>query len=169
MLITRRTKTKSVLPFLNADRLSQILEAVEPYPLDKDVVQMTLGEFFECMDDSYAYKFMEEKYAYVAFGKLKSFKQQMEGIMKFLRMNEVKPNAEQERAAVGVVFPDFEEQALITVTEFFGLKSFDEAEQVKVSNFLLIHKKMSSEAKFKHQYDRIMEQKMKSKHGKRGR
>lgn len=169
MLITRKTKTKSVLPFLTDERVEQLLEAVEPQPLEKDLTDMTVGEFLDVLEDGYAERFLREKYVYMAFGKLKEFKNQMEGITKYLKMNEIKPNADQERAAIGVEFPDFGEQMLLTVTEYFGLKSFDEAEKVKMSNYMLIAKKQSSEAKFKYQYDKIMEQRMKQKYGKRGR
>lgn len=168
MLITTKTKTQSVLPLLTIERFEQLLDAVEPQPLPKDLTDMTVGEFLDCLEDGYAERFLKEKYVYMAFGHLKEFKKQMEGIAKFLKMNDIKASAEQERAALGIEFPDFAEQVLLTVTEYFGLQSFDEAEQVKMSNYMLIVKKQSSEAKFKHQYDKIIEQKMKQKHGKRG-
>ena len=168
MLITTKTKTKSVLPLLTAERVARLMEAIEPQPLEKDLTDMTVGEFLDCLEEDYALRFLEEKYLYKAIGKMKEFKRQMEAITKYLQMNEVRPNAEQERAAVGVSFPDLGEQLLLTVTEYFGLKSFDEAEGVKMSNYMLIVKKQTAEAKFKAQFDKIMEQRMKQKHnGKR--
>lgn len=168
MLITTKTKTKSVLPLLTAERLAQLMEAIEPQPLEKDLTDMTVGEFLDCLEEDYALRFLEEKYLYKAIGKMKEFKRQMEAITKYLQINEVRPNAEQERAAVGVSFPDFGDNILLTVTEYFHLHSFDEAEQVKMSNYLLIHRKLSAEARFKYQYDKIIEQRMKQKYnGKR--
>lgn len=167
MLITRRTKTKEILPFLNDSTIQQILDAVDEVPLEKPLLEMTIAEFAETMEEDYVLSFLKEKYLWKAFGKIKSLKRQTEEITKFLNMNNIKPSKDQESAAIGVVFPDMVEQMLIRVTEFFHLRSFDEAENVKLSNYLLIHQKDSSEAKFKHQWDRLIEMKSKQRSGRR--
>lgn len=170
MLITRRTRTRDVLPFVtDKETMDRIIGAVDEVPLDKPLIEMTIAEFAETTDEDYVLRFLNEKYAWKAFGKLKSLKKQTEEITKFLQMNEVKPNKDQESAAIGVVFPDMVEQMLIRVTEFFHLKSFDEAEQVKLSNYMLINKKDSSEAKFRSNYEKIIEMKNKQRNGRRGR
>lgn len=165
MVITKKTKTKDLVPFLNEERFNMVLDAVEEYPLPKDLICMTIGEFIDALDDSYTIRFFKERRAYKAFGKLKSFKNQLEGITKFLKQNDIEPNKEQKSASQGVNFLSFEENMLYTAAEFFHLKSFDEAEKVKLSNYLLIHKKTSSEAKFQHNYNRIIDMKSK-KNGK---
>lgn len=170
MLITKRTKTRDVLPFItDKETMDRILDAVEEVPLEKPLIEMTIAEFSETMEEDYMLKFLKEKYLWKAFGKMKSLKRQTEEITKFLKMNDVKPNKDQESAAIGVVFPSFEEQMLLRVTEYFHLRSFDEAEHIKLSNYLLIHQKDSSEAKFRQQYDKIIEMKSKQRNGKRGR
>lgn len=169
MLITRRTKTKDILPFLNDSTIQQILDAVDEVPLDKPLLEMTIAEFAETMEEDYVLSFLKEKYVWKAFGKIKSLKRQTEEITKFLKMNEVKPSKDQESAAIGVVFPDFVQQMLLTVTEYFHLSSFDEAEKVKLSNYMLIQQKQSAEMKFKQNYDRIIEMRTKAKNGRRGR
>lgn len=169
MLITRRTKTKDILPFLNDGTIQQILDAVDEVPLEKPLLEMTIAEFAETMEEDYVLRFLNEKYLWKAFGKIKSLKRQTEEITKFLKMNDVKPSKDQEQAAIGVMFPDMVEQMLIRVTEFFHLKSFDEAENVKLSNYLLIQQKDSSEAKFRHQWDKITEMRNKQRNGRRGR
>lgn len=167
MLITKKTKTEDVLPFMTEENFKKLLDAVDEYPLDKPLIEMTIGEFIETLEDGYAMRFMEEKYVYKSFGKLKSFKNQMEGINKFFEMNEVEPSADHKNASIGVNFLTFEENMLYKTAEFFHLKSFDEAENVKLSNYMLIHKKESSEAKFQHNWNRIMDMKNKTKNGKR--
>lgn len=165
MLITKKTKTKDLLPLLNEERFNRIMDAIDEYPLDKQLVEFTIGEFIDALDDDYTMRFFKEKRAYKAFGKLKSFKNQLEGITKFLKQNDIEPNKEQKSAAQGVNFLSFEENMLYTAAEFFHLKSFDDAEKVKLSNYLLIHKKTSSEAKFQYNYNRIIDMKSK-KNGK---
>lgn len=167
MLITKKTKTKDLIPFLNEERFKMVLDSMEEYPLDKPLVEMTIGEFIEALEDGYAMRFLDEKYAYKAFGKLKSFKNQMEGINKFFEMNDVEPSADHKKASIGINFLTFEENMLYKTAEFFHLKNFDEAENVKLSNYLLIYKKESSEAKFQHQWNKIIEMKNKMKNGKR--
>ena len=167
MVITRRTKTKDVLPFLTADRAKEIMDAVDEYPLDRNIIELTIGEFMDCLEDGYAERFLKERYLYKAFGKIKCFRRQMEEISQFLKMNETKPNGEQERAALGIVFPTFGEQMLMTVTEYFHLANFDEAEEIKLHNYLLIMKKNTSENKFKANYEKIISDKIKRQNGKR--
>lgn len=168
MLITRRTRTRDVLPFVtDKETMDRIIGAVDEVPLDKPLIEMTIAEFAETTDEDYVLRFLNEKYAWKAFGKLKSLKKQTEDITKFLQMNEVKPSKDQEQAAIGVVFPDFVQQMLLTVTEYFHLSSFDEAEKVKMSNYMLIQQKQSAEAKFKHQWDRLIEMKSKQRNGRR--
>lgn len=170
MLITKRTKTRDVLPFVtDKEVMDRILDAVEEVPLDKSLIEMTIAEFAETMEEGYMASLLNEKYAWKAFGKIKSFKRQTEEIGKFLKMNELKPSKDQESAAIGVVFPSFEEQMLLTVCEYFHLRSFDEAENVKMSNYMLIQQKQSADAKFQHQYNKIIELRSKAKNGKRGR
>ena len=167
MLITKKTKTNDLVPFLNEERFNMVLDAVEEYPLPKDLICMTIGEFIETLEDGYAMRFLDEKYVYKAFGKLKSFKNQMEGINKFFEMNDVEASEDHKKASNGVNFLTFEENMLYKVAEFFHLKSFDEAEKVKLSNYMLIHKKESSEVKFQHNWNKIIEMKNKMKNGKR--
>lgn len=167
MLITKKTKTKDVIPFLNEENFEKILKAVDEYPLEKPLLEMTIGEFIEALEEGYAMKYMEEKYVYKAFGKLKSYKNQMEMISKYLQLNDIEPSADQKAAANGVHFLTFEEGMLYKAAEFFNLKSFEEAENVKLSNYMLIHKKESSEAKFQHNWNKIIETRNKAKNGKR--
>lgn len=167
MVITKKTKTKDIIPFLNAERMDTILSAVDEYQLEKPLLEMTISEFIECLDPEYPMMFLTEKYLYKAFGRLKSFRRQLDDITRYLELNKTEPTADQKKAANGVVFPTFEENMLFTVTEYFHLKSFDEAENVKLSNYLLIAKKTSADAKYQYNWNKIMEYKQKTKNGKR--
>ena len=170
MLITRRTRTRDVLPFVtDKETMDRIIGAVDEVPLDKPLIEMTIAEFAETTDEDYVLRFLNEKYAWKAFGKLKSLKKQTEEITKFLKMNEIKPSKDQEQSAIGVVFPDMVEQMLLRVTEYFHLHSFEEAERIKLSNYLLINKKDSSEAKFRDNWNRLLEMKNKQRNGRRSR
>lgn len=167
MIITKKTKTKDLIPLLNEERMKMVIDAVPEYPLEKPLIQMTIGEFIDVLEDGYVLKYLNERRAYKAFGKMKSFRNQLEGITKFLEMNNVEPDGNQKAAANGIEFLTFEENMLYTVAEFFHLKSFDEAENVKLSNFLLINKKTTSESKYQYNLNKIIEMKNKAKNGRR--
>ena len=167
MLITKRTKTRDILPLLNEERMKTLIDAIPEYPLEKPLLEMTIGEFIDVLDDGYALKYLKERRAYKAFGKMKSFKNQLEAITNFLEMNNVDADNDQRAAANGVQFITFEENMLYTTAEFFHLKSFDEAEKVKLSNYLLINKKNTSETKYQYNLNKIMERKQKTKNGRR--
>ena len=167
MLITKRTRTRDLLPLLDRDGVERLLDAVEEVPLDKPLIEMTIAEFAEATGEGYIGSLMRERYAWRAFGKLKSLKRQSDEIERYLGANEVKPSKEHERAAIGVEFPDAVEQMLMTVCEYFHLGSFDEAEKVKISNYMLIQRKQSAEMKYRHQWDAIMEQKNRARNGGR--
>lgn len=166
MIITKRTKTKDLLPLLDEERFQKVLDAVDEYPLKKPLLSMTIGQFIEALEDGYAMQYLNEKYVYKAFGKLKSFKNQMEAITRFFKLNEIETSADHKNASNGVTFLTFEESMLYKAAEFFHLKSFDEAENVKLSNYMLIWKKETSEMKFQHNYNKIIEMRNKAKNGK---
>lgn len=169
MLITTKTKTKNVLPLLSTKELvEEFIEKVEPYPLDKDILSMTIAEFSNIIleEDAYIQSLLSEKLAFKAFGKVKSYRQQMKQLADWMKKLEIKQSEDEKRAAIGVNFPDMIQRMLITVTKFFGLKSFDEAENVKLADYLLIAMSESADIKYQRNYQQILEMRNKVKNKK---
>lgn len=167
MKITRRTKVKEVLPLLNEEKMKYLLENIPEYPLNKPILAMTIGEFSEILLDEQTYiqTFMSPKeHAYKAFGRLRTFKREMEEVQKWIQKFEIKPSADEKQAAIGIDFPNFITKILITVVQFFGLHSFKEAEAIPLADYLVILQEQSSQIKYQRQYSKIIE--MKNKHGK---
>lgn len=163
MNITKRTLTSTVLPFLTKDEFENILEKCEEVPLDKSLFHMTCGEFIKSLDDSFVEDIFKERYILDVFGKLKTYKREMDQIERYLKKNEFKPTADEERATQGIHFPSFPERILMTVTEYFHLKSFEEAENIPFSNYMIIINAKNADSKYERQYNRIMENKAKMK------
>ena len=164
MLITNKTKTRDVLAIVTTKELiDQLLEKVESYPLDKDILEMTIAEFADVINDEEAYitKLLNEEYALKAFGRLKNYREQMRTLVDWLKKLEVKQTPDEKQAAIGVDFPSLPERMLLTVTSFFHLNSFDEGEKVKLSNYLLIAKDQAADVKYQRNYQRILDQKAK--------
>lgn len=167
MIITKRTKTKDVLPFINKENIDYILENVPEVELKKSIMNMTIEEFSEIIlnEEAFILAFLKEKRAFKAFGKLKSYRKQMDDIQKFMKLYDIKQTNEEKQAANGIIFPDMVSRMLITVTKFFSLKSFDEAKKVKISDFLMIFQDENSSIQYQRAYSDILkaQQKIKNK------
>lgn len=163
MVITENTLTATVLPFLTKEQFEKLVEQCDEVQLDKSIFAMTCGEFIESLDDEFIENIFHKTYLFEAIGQYKTYKREMEQLDKFLKLNEFKLTPEEEKAQVGIIFPTFPERILMTVTEYFHLKSFDEAENVPFSNYLMIIKAKNADSKYERNYQRIMEAKAKTK------
>lgn len=163
MVISENTLTMTVLPYMSKEQFDELVEKCEEVPLDKPILEMTCGEFIQSMEDDFLNEIFKETYLYDAIGKYKSYKAQMEQIDTYLKLNEFKLSSEEERAQIGINFPSFPERILMTVTEFFHLHSFKEAEKIPFTNYLVITNSKNADAKFERQFQKIMEQKNKMK------
>lgn len=169
MKITRNTTIGDVTPFLKGEHLEQLLEKCEPVPLDKPITQMTVGEFIEASRDSYIMTFFEnrDELLVTAIGKVKQFNKEMENISKVMKLNEIKPSAEESAAQQGVVFPSFQENMLCECLDWFHLHSLDEANDIPLSNYLIVKRKKSAEALYERKLNKIYSEKNKKPKGKK--
>lgn len=167
MLIDKRTRTKDLLPLLgDKERMERLLEQVEEYPLPKPLISLTCGQFIDATDPEYILGYLKQRRALKALGMIKSYKRQLDEITKLMGMNKVKESEEMKRAKINVVFPTFAEDILLTVTEYLHLDRVEKAADVPFSEFLMIQRRTSAEAKVSDNYRKIMEQKSKQR-GKR--
>ena len=168
MKITKRTKTKDILPLLTQDTLKELLEKVPAMPLKKPLLFLTVGEFSEIIEDEEIYiaKLLKHRKALKAFGLLKQYKVEMESLAKFFKMYEIKRTQEEEAATKGVVFPNLAQRMLVDVVKWFGLHSTKEAEKVKLSEWLTFWMDEAANMLYQRNYQKILEQKHKSKNGK---
>lgn len=166
MKITKKTKTSEILPLLTKEKLDSLLEQVEPVPLEKTLMSMTISDFDGVIndEDNFLMNLINDNpEALVFLGKLKSFRTQIDGLNSFFKRLEVKMSPEETAAAKGVMFPDIIQKMLLTCCQFFYLKSFEEAESCKVSDYMLIYQNEAASAQYQRNYQKIMEQKQKNK------
>lgn len=173
MKVTRKTLTKSVIPLLTGDRLQKALEDIPAYPLPKPIIEMTLGEFIEAMDETYYARFLRERYAYRALGMIKSYKEEMESIAKMMKRYSVSQTDDERQAAFGIIFPGTAERMLLDVQSRFGLCRLDKApwperlwqrsaEEVSVAEYLIVMKDHGSSAQYQRRYSKIQERNRKN-------
>lgn len=163
MEITADTPTIQVLPLLTDEYLKVLMEKLPARAMKKPIWQMTVGEFLQTLDEDYYQTFFQEETIGAAIGHLKTYKEDMEKLDKYLKLNEVPETNEEKQAKRGIVFPTFGENILLTVAEFFHCKSLDEAEEVPFSNYLIVQKHKSAQAKFERNLHQLYQQKSKVK------
>lgn len=166
MRITKKTRTKSILPLLTKDNLEDLLKQVEPVPLEKSILSMSLTEFNDIISDEESFMLELVKHnrkALQFLGKLKSFRNQMQSLNSFFKKLEVKQSPEETAAAKGVMFPDLIQRMLLTCCEFFHLNSFEEAEKCTVGSYMLIYQNEAANAIYQRKYNEIIETKQKNK------
>lgn len=168
MRITNKTLTKDILPLLTQDTLKELLEKVPAMPLKKSVLAMTVGEFGEIVEDEdgFVAKLLKHRKALKAFGLLKQYKQEMEALAKFFKLYETKKTQEETAAAKGIVFSNIAQRMLIDCVKWFNLNNTEEAEKIKVSEWLTMWQDEAANALYQRNYSKILEQKHKSKNGK---
>lgn len=163
MEITADTPTIQVLPLLTEGYLETLMEKLPARPMKKPIWDMTCGEFIRTLDDDYVHTFFQEDTIGLAIGRLKTYKEDMEKLDKYLKLNEVPETNEEKQAKRGIVFPSFGENILLTVAEFFSLKSLEEAENVPFADYLIVQKHKSANAKFERNLHKVFEAKSKTK------
>ena len=165
MRITKKTKTKDILPLLTAKRLDELLELV-PECDNKSIFSMTIGEFGNFINDeeSFISDFLaKEKNALKAFGTIKAWRNQMKSLTTFMKKFEIPKTSEEANAANGILFPDFVMRMLLTCANFFNLKNLKEAESIPVSDWLAVFQDEASRAQYQAKYNKLIEQKNKRK------
>lgn len=163
--ITHKTKTKDILPLLNAESIERLLDAVPEYPLETAVLSMKIRQFAEILTDEEAFitQTLKEKRALVAFGRLKSYKRQIEEFTNFLKLYDIKRTAEENAASKGIVFPNMSQRMMSDCVRYFHLKSFEEAEGCTVSDWLMVFQEDAANALYQRRIHEIYEKKSKQK------
>lgn len=165
-IITPKTRTKSILPFLTVRNLTEVIKDVECVPLETPLTEMTLEEFDEIISSPEVYinkLARKNRKALVFLGRCKDLYDSLEGFTNFMKKFEVKQSAEEKQAANGVHFPSFGNSMLTTVIEFYSLHSVDEAAKIKVKEFLLAYEHTASNALYSRRYSDIARKNAKHK------
>ena len=167
MDVTDKTTVAEAAPFLKPEHLRQLIESdrIAPIKGDKSVFEMSIGEFLQCLTDDYAQQFFSnpDELLVVAVGRLKHFKSEMDNVNRILSLNEIKLTAEEKAAQRGVVFPSFGESVLCETVEYFHLNSFDDAEKIPLTNYLIMKRKKGAEALYTRNLNRIYSEKSNKK------
>lgn len=143
------------------------MQEIKPVDLgDDSLFHISVGVFLtEVLND--AEKYISERVlcvddnipAATAIGRLKTFKQEFSVINKIIDNCRPVTSDIEKAAAAGIVFPSFPEQVLLSVVEYFHLRSIAEAEALPFADYLLVLRSQSAEAKFNRRYQQLISKK----------
>lgn len=162
--LTKWTKTKDVIPLLDVDTINGFLEKLPEVQLKKPILDFTLKEFGELLEDEEAYirKLFNTRRLFTALGRLKSYRRQMKEINAFLKLYEMPQTKEERAAAQGIIFPDMVTKMVLSVIKFFGYKSIWRAERVKLRTYLMIFQEEASGMMYQRKYNDIINAQIKA-------
>lgn len=166
ILITDRTKTRDILPFLTTGNLKEVLDKVQSVPLDTPIPEMTVSDFNDLLSapEDYTLRMAKDnRKALVFLGKCKDLYNQLEGFKRFMSRFEYKQSAEEKQASNGIPFPSFGNQMVITLVETYHLHSVDEAGEMPVKAWMLAFEHNASQTLFSRRYNEIITKKSKMK------
>jgi len=174
MKITKNTKLSECSVFLTEEVVNSIAEKVPDEFLQgfEPIINGTIGNFIRLMrgDQSffkeYFFKDNEDVTVYEYAARLKHLKKEIEKVINYLTSLSVPQTDEEKQAAKGVNFPSFAENMLIYCQTKFFLKSFHEAENILLSDFILHKKNDLSISKYERNLRAINERKQKLKNKK---
>lgn len=167
MQLTKHTLTRDILPILDEKRITDILEIIPVGKMDKHIIEMTVGEFVEAMNPAYAIKMISKKRkALDALGWLKAFRNEMNGIKRYIEKCQPPQDDDSNKASIGINFPNPQERILLDVTKTFGLKRIEGkflrygATDVPLAEYLMTLKDSAASAKYQYNLNKIQNDKI---------
>lgn len=166
ILITKRTRTRKILPLLTISNITEVIKSVPAIPMEKPLTDWTIEELDEALTspESFIFKMaLHNRKALVFLGRCRDFMESLEGFQQFVKSFEIKQSAEEKQAANGVPFPSFGNSMLITLVEFYHLHSVEEASKKLVKEWMLVFQHNAANAMFNKRYSDITMKKTKAK------
>lgn len=165
MIISKRTKVKNLINLIKPERMEEFIKSFPPYPLKKSILSMSIGEFANILldEDSFLNSLIKpNERAYIAFGRLHQYSKEIKDLSNYLSSMQINLTPEEQAAGRGVDFPSFVERMLLDCVKTFHLHSMVEAEQIPLTDYLVVLKDQISSAKYQRNYNKILEQKSKT-------
>lgn len=172
MLINlHKIKIQNLLNILSDKEFEEILGMQEIAPVDlgtDSLFHISIGVFLtEILENTG--KYISDKIlcvdknipAVTAIGRLKTFQEEFKVISSVIDNCRPVSTDLEKAAAAGIVFPSFPEQVLLSVVQYFHLKSIAEAEALPFADYLLVLRSQSADAKYNRRYQQLISKKTK--------
>lgn len=165
MIVTKKTKYAKMAPFEKCLTMEAVAglkrEAERAYV---SMYELTFVQFLKaCNGDFVTILGDMRKPTVLQVYWRKRFEDFKKEFGEMLKNTNVPPTADQQRASEGLPKPTFAENILVFVRQYFGLHSFQEAEQITLGNILIARRDAYNTAMFDRKLERIQIEKMNRK------
>ena len=151
------------LPYIPDDEQAKLVEAAQK--VLGSYWELKVGQFFECLNGNFECIGIKndecEMMAQLMW--VRGFKGFVETMMKVLQRYEVKQTADEKLASASCEKMSFEESTLVFLQRYFGLHSFEEAEELPLSNFVISKKAAYNKATFERKAGEIQKKRLNEK------
>lgn len=152
------SKYVDILPFVTDESRKVLMEQAAKI---RDPYTLTLAEFFACCDSDFGCVVKDTKNITTGEGLwLEIFRDFVEDFGKILERLVIPQTPEQKQASSNCLPVEWQEGMLVFVRSYFGLKSFSEAENVTIGDYLLAKKDEYNTAIFQRNMAKIQTQKI---------
>lgn len=155
------SKYIDVLPFVTDESRKALMEQAAKI---RDPYTLTLAEFFACCEGDFACVIKDKNNPTTGEGLwLEMFRDFLKDFGKILERLVIPQTPEQKQASANCLPVEWQEGMLVFVRAYFGLKSFGEAENVTIGDFLLAKKDEYNSTIFQRNMAKIQTQKIHKK------
>jgi hypothetical protein len=131
-------KYVDILPFVTDDSRKVLMEQAAKI---RDPYTLTLAEFFACCEGDFSCVLKDQNNITTGEGLwLETFRDFVADFCKILERLVIPQTPEQKQASANCLSVEWQEGMLVFVRAYFGLKSFAEAENVTIGDYLLAKK-----------------------------
>lgn len=165
MKITEKTKCREVEHLLTKEKMEELMqlpeiEVKEPFRTRK-FMDLTIKQLDWILD------YPEKAVRIIRWtspklldfiSRVKGLKSNLKGMENFLKSYQTEQSKAEKRAMKGIAFPDFVNQILIDLIEFYHLNSVRQASRMKLKEWMLVAQSKMSKSKFQAELSKIQRQ-----------
>lgn len=152
------SKYIDVLPFVTDESRKALMEQAAKI---RDPYTLTLAEFFACCDGDFVCVVKDQNNITTGEGLwLEMFRDFLNDFGKILERLVIPQTPEQKQANANCLPVEWQEGMLVFVRSYFGLKSFGEAENVTIGDYILAKKDEYNSTIFQRNITKIQTQKI---------
>lgn len=156
-VITDKTKTRTVVALLNDKNIEEFIDQVPEVELDTKITEMTIADFEDAIDDtqSYVSRFLNEKYALIAFGKIKRFRTELESTLNYIKSLSIEGDDREKQASEGIQWPSMCMRMRLDLCESLHLHDLKDAEKKELWQWIAFEQRKSAVEQYNRRFSEL--------------
>lgn len=170
LAIDKKTPLAEIYPFIELitdEQREDIKKHALKHLFDGTFWNLKIGVFFVALQGEtsalFGKYFNENRITAYQYFCLLAFRDFVEDFTKVNERYAIKPTAEEEEASAGLPEMTIQESIFIFCRSYFGLRSFDEVEGLRMSDWVIAKKDNYCKQMYDRNHNKIMQRKFKSK------